>query len=197
MATTTHLALPLLDSAQSSKEIVVNQSLALIDAMPASTVLIGTLAARPAAGWAGRLYVVTDVGNEGVFRDSGSVWTQILLGAGNHLNLKGGTVPTVAAGANAGTSPPTPVMDSGSNDSRGGIQWGTGTGAAAGAQVVVTFAVAYAVAPVVVVTARSGLTYNSGLFATTTTTGFTIAAAANPLSSQVAGAYTGQYIVIA
>lgn len=46
--------------------------------------------------------------------------------------------PTLAAGANAGTTPPSPVLGTGSTDGRGAITFGTGTTPAAGAMVTVT-----------------------------------------------------------
>ncbi len=48
-------------------------------------------------------------------------------------------VPSLAAGAAAGTTPPGPVLSGNCTDSEGKITWGTGTGATAGAQVVVTY----------------------------------------------------------
>jgi hypothetical protein len=48
--------------------------------------------------------------------------------------------PTAAAGANAGTSPPAPVMQPGSDDDRGSVTFGTGTTPAAGTVLTVTFA---------------------------------------------------------
>lgn len=192
---TPNLAIPYLSIAQQGKETVFNANMDIIDNV--LFVRRGTLASRPASLPAGALYVATDVGNESLYYSSApGTWVNVTPGNGVHANWKGGTAPTPSAGANAGTSPPVPTMDSGSNDQRGGVLWGTGTSATAGPQVVVTFAVAYATAPFVVVAARSGLTYNSGLFVTTGTTSFTISAAANPLPSQVSGAYTAQFLVI-
>src|SRR6059058_2146035 len=62
------------------------------------------------------------------------------------------SVPTAAAGANAGGSPPAPVVVAGSTDGRGRITAGTGSAPAAGSLVVVTFGTPYAVAPFVQIT---------------------------------------------
>src|SRR5215472_5983570 len=49
-------------------------------------------------------------------------------------------VPTAAAGAGAGTSPPAPVVDPNSSDSHGSVTFGSGSAPAGGAVVTVTFA---------------------------------------------------------
>lgn len=51
--------------------------------------------------------------------------------------MSGQTV-AVAAGANNGTSPPTPTLGGGSRDTNGSISFGSGSSPAAGAQVVLT-----------------------------------------------------------
>lgn len=50
---------------------------------------------------------------------------------------------SLAAGTNAGGSPPTPVLSSDSGDGYGSLTFGTGTAPAAGAQVVLTLGAYY------------------------------------------------------
>jgi hypothetical protein len=56
-------------------------------------------------------------------------------------------VPTPTAGANAGGSPPVPVVVSRSNDERGTVTFGSGTTPAAGSYVVLTFTQPYGAVP--------------------------------------------------
>lgn len=42
-------------------------------------IMLGTLASRPAAGTAGRLFIATDSPNEGISRDNGSSWDNVLI----------------------------------------------------------------------------------------------------------------------
>lgn len=110
-----------------------------------------------------------------------------------------GYTPTAAAGANAGTSPPAPVVTAGASNVRGNITFGTGTTPAAGAQVVVTFAPAgaYATAPLVQATwANSG---SAALGAVTvsgvTTTQFTVNCQTAPAASQANTVYSVNFLV--
>ena len=106
------------------------------------------------------------------------------------------TAPGVAAGANAGTSPPAPVLLANSNDTRGGITFGTGTSPAAGAMVVVTFGTPYPVAPFIGLDAATSAAAPLFLYVSTvTTTGFTIALQAAPAASQGNGVYGVNYRV--
>lgn len=64
------------------------------------------------------------------------------------------TAVAVAGASNAGTSPPAPVVASGSTDMAGSVTFGTGSSAVGtGAYLTVTFPVAKLVAPIVMVTA--------------------------------------------
>lgn len=105
--------------------------------------------------------------------------------------------PTAAAGANAGTSPPAPIVAAGSTDLRGAVTCGTGTTPAAGALVVVTFAQTYAAAPVSVQftpsTAAAALLLE--YISTFSTTGFTVNVQAAPAASQAATVYGFHYAV--
>lgn len=97
----------------------------------------------------------------------------------------GGPTPTAAAGANAGTTPPAPVVTSGDTDMRGNITFGTGATPAAGAMVVVTFANAWLNAPFVMVTPKNTATQALGLYVTgVSTTGFTLSCTTAPAASQ-------------
>jgi hypothetical protein len=108
-----------------------------------------------------------------------------------------GPAPAVAAGANAGTSPPAPVIVG--DDSKGEITFGTGTSAAAGAQVAVTFNTPYTpgttprpvISPANAATAAL-LPYISAQSAT----GFTVSVQGSPSSSQASTVYAFNYIVI-
>lgn len=194
MAQTSNFLIVLLDQAQGQHEVVCNAALQVLD--DGAFVRTGTLAARPAASRAGRLYIATDVGNESIFRDTGAAWVGFLTG-GAHFNTKGGTAPGAAAGANAGTGPPAPVVVAGSNDSRGQITFGTGTGPAAGPMVVVTFAVAYGSTPLVVLTAINGQTQNIGPFlGAAGTTSFTMSTAGIPAASQGNTIYGFNYLIM-
>lgn len=196
MANTTNLVMPLVDSAQSSKEATIDSALQIVDNV--LFVRRGTLAARPASLPAGALYVATDVGNEGLYYSSApGTWVNVSPGNGVHVNWGGGTIPTAVAGAQAGAGPPAPVVIAGSTDVRGRLTFGTGTAPAAGAMAVVTFAVAYAAAPFVFVNARSGVTLNTGAyFGGSTTTGFTVSLSTTPLGSQGSGVYDIQWVTI-
>lgn len=106
------------------------------------------------------------------------------------LAQRNGSAPTAAAGANAGTSPPSPVITAGATDSRGNITWGTGTTPAAGAQVVVTFNVPWATAPYITLMETTLATHSTtsncgGVYVTNVTgTGFTINCQQAPAASQ-------------
>jgi hypothetical protein len=103
---------------------------------------------------------------------------------------------TAAAGANAGTTPPAPVV-TGSTDVRGLITWGTGTGPAAGDMVDVTFPTAWAAAPYVTVTPINAATAALLPYVpATTTTGFSINVQAAPAASQANTVYGVQFHVV-
>lgn len=109
--------------------------------------------------------------------------------------------PTAAAGANAGTSPPAPVVVGGSNDQRGDITFGTGTTPAAGAQVVVTFATSNTNYggnnPGIVLTARNSATQALGLYVSaSSSTAFTVSSTSAPAASQANTVYRFHYVVL-
>jgi len=104
---------------------------------------------------------------------------------------------TAAAGANAGTGPPAPVV-SGATDRRGTVTFGTGTTPAAGAMVVLTFLSAYAAAPATIhLTPRNAATAALGVaYATAiTANGFTISVPTAPAASQANTTYAYSYTV--
>lgn len=116
---------------------------------------------------------------------------------GAHLVVQG-SAPTAAAGANAGTSPPAPVVAAASNDTRGSLTFGTGTTPAAGAQVAVTFNVAYAAAPFVTLTPINSATAALGVpyLSAVGTGGFTINTPNAPAGSQANTTYGYHWHVV-
>jgi hypothetical protein len=121
---------------------------------------------------------------------------RVMLALPTHLEAVGSS-PTAVAGANAGTSPPAPVVGSGSNDVRGKVTWGTGTTPAAGAQVVVTFAQPYLNIPVVMLNPdNSGTRGLSPYVSNISTTGFTISCTATPTASQANNTWSAEYLVV-
>ena len=100
-----------------------------------------------------------------------------------HIGSESQNAPTAAAGANAGTSPPAPVL-TGCTDLAGKITFGTGTSPAAGAQAIVTFNVAYASAPKVVITPINSASALLNLYVSSTTTNFTVSSVNAPSASQ-------------
>jgi hypothetical protein len=111
-----------------------------------------------------------------------------------HVGSEGRAL-TAAAGANAGTSPPAPVLTR-ATDLSGKITFGTGTTPAAGAQVVATFQVAYANAPVVVVTPVNSASAALNFHVATTTTTFTVSCVGAPSASQANTVYGFFYHVL-
>lgn len=101
--------------------------------------------------------------------------------------------PGISAGANLGAGAPAPTLDSGSNDNRGRIQFGTGTTPAAGAIIPVVFAAPFPTIPFVTV-AQSSQAGAGVLFAKdVTTTGFNIGCSSVPAASQPAGTFAVTY----
>jgi len=108
-----------------------------------------------------------------------------------------GTQPAVAAGGGAGSTPPAPVLNAISTDSRGQLTWGTGTTPGTGAQVTVTFARPLERTPTVVINPTNVATANLNPYgASASTTGFTISAGVAPAGSQANSTYAIQYAVI-
>jgi hypothetical protein len=116
-------------------------------------------------------------------------------GTTNAHYMSTGEVPTAAAGSNAGSSPPAPILNSNSNDTRGSLTCGTGTSAAAGNLVTVTFDTAYAIVPIVSIEPLNGAAAALLPYVTSvSTTGFTIAVQSAPASSQANTTYGFSWI---
>lgn len=106
--------------------------------------------------------------------------------------------PTIAAGANAGTSPPSPVLSAGSTDGRGGITFGTGTTPAAGIMVTITFGQPLPAGRVPYVSLDPNNAATAPLatyIANASNTGFSIALASAPAASQANTVYAIHYTV--
>lgn len=151
----------------------------------------------------------TNTGNgEGVWgQNSGTgigVYAQSSSGNGPALQAEGhlkstfGFPATVAAGANAGTSPPAPAYTwPAFNDTRGQGTFGTGTAPSAGAQVVFTFGKAYDVTPTVVISAANAATAALQPYVSSvSTTGFTVSFGVAPAASQANTVYAVNYFVV-
>lgn len=170
MPNTARLNIPLLVVAQEHKEVAINNALNTFDA---AAVLLTEANA-----------FLDDVSIAGKFSVTGD------------LSFAGSSVPVAAAGADAGTLPPSPVVAAGSNDTRGRITFGTGTVPAAGAQVGVTFFATKATAPFVLVIARNTVTEALGLYVSASpTTGFTLSVTVAPAASQANTVYSFDYFV--
>lgn len=104
-----------------------------------------------------------------------------------HLGSDGLAV-TAAAGANAGSSPPSPALTN-ATDLAGQVTFGTGTSPAAGAQCVVTFNTAYSSAPKVVITPINSASASLNLYAVTTTANLTVSSVNAPSASQANTVY--------
>lgn len=112
----------------------------------------------------------------------------------SHLVTSGGSTPTVAALGSNGTGAPTPTATG--NDTRGNVQFGSGTSPTTGSQISVTFATAYSSAPIVVVSANNlATTALQPYVASVTTTGFNISVGVAAAASQTTGTYSVNYIV--
>lgn len=108
-----------------------------------------------------------------------------------------GDAPTAVAQAQAGASPPAPVVDASSTDVRGLVTFGTGTGSSVGALVTLAFDEFYPVAPVVVLVAANAVTAALGLYINVrNTTAVQIAAINPPADSQPNTAYAFYFAVI-
>jgi hypothetical protein len=104
--------------------------------------------------------------------------------------------PTAVAGANAGASPPAPVVVGNAHDQDGTITWGTGTGAAAGLMVAVTFSTPFTSGVTVQLTANNAATATLLPFAANMAgSGFSIAVVGIPASSQANTVYSVNYHV--
>jgi hypothetical protein len=120
---------------------------------------------------------------------------------GGGLNFNGkitstGDAPVLTAGSNNGGTPPTPTFSGSGNDSRGLVQFGSGTTAAAGNQAVVTFNKVFASAPIVAVSPANDATQQLGLSYTVTTAALTFVTHTAPANSQSVGTYKASYHII-
>lgn len=116
-----------------------------------------------------------------------------------HLQF-GGQTPGAAAGANAGTTPPAPVLTTGSNDGAGNVTFGTGTTPASGTMVQMTFNTAWVIpgggAPHILVTAANAATAALGLYVSgMSPTGFGVSCTTAPAASQGNTTYQFNYVV--
>ena len=116
--------------------------------------------------------------------------------SGSVLTMNASSV-SAAAGVNNGTSPPAPVVVSGSTPMRGKVTFGSGASPSVGKQVVVTFGSAFAFAPAIVLIPSNSATQALGLYVTDqTASGFTLAGAAAPAASQPNTTYAFNYIAL-
>ena len=107
------------------------------------------------------------------------------------------TAGKISAGSGAGTSPPTPVVASGSNDLRGTVTFGTGTAASGSTVLNVNFNQTMSTKPSVVISVNTGTGTAVGfVVGAVGTTGFTVSALSTIASSQANTAYSISYIVI-
>ena len=109
---------------------------------------------------------------------------------GNQIGLEASA--TAAAGANAGTSPPAPVLTN-AGDYSGSITFGTGTAPTAGVLATVTFSQYRGTAYRVFVTPQNAATAALGLYAVKAGGSFTICAANAPAASQANTVYAVDY----
>jgi len=114
-----------------------------------------------------------------------------LMGANKIRGL--GVTPAIAAGAGVGT--PT-VLTVGGTDTSGTVTVTTGTAAGSNVLVTVTFTSAYTTAPKVIFSANNEITgtHISRVYATSTTTGFSMMCSSTALSNTTQ--YQWNYIVI-
>lgn len=109
-------------------------------------------------------------------------------------------VPTVAAGAGLGTSPPAPAMSATSDDYRGTISFGSGATPAAGTALTITFARPKDANRLPVISLQEATQATAGIdFAvgTVTSTSFTIVQATRLVTaSQPAGTYALNYTIV-
>ena len=117
-----------------------------------------------------------------------------------HLQF-GGTIPGLAVAAGAGTSPPAPVLVTGSNDCAGAITWGTGTSPNTQVQLTVTFSAPFVIpgggAPHIVVCAANAATAALNIFHSgASPTGFSLGVVSAPAASQGNTVYSFNYVVM-
>ena len=113
----------------------------------------------------------------------------------------GGNPPAVVTAGGAGTSPPLPVVTTGSTDLGGTVSWGTGTVPNTQPQLSVTFAAPWTIpgggGPHVVVTPLNAATATLELFITgISPTGFQVNVVTAPAASQANTTYAFCYSVM-
>lgn len=112
------------------------------------------------------------------------------------------TLIAAAAGANAGSSPPSPSFGNYPNDMRGTVSFGTGSGPSAGAQITLTFGGGFsgylATVPVLISPRNSATAAIGPWYASLDTTGriLTIGCTGTPTASQGASVYSVAYAVV-
>jgi Pectate lyase superfamily protein len=126
--------------------------------------------------------------------DNGSDWT--IAGGGRLYSGSQAAPPACAAGPNAGTSAPAPVVTK-ATDMAGQITFGTGRAPSAGAMVHVTFRRAYGTVPYVVLCPLNAATAHLGVWvASPASTGFSVGVANAPAASQPRTKYAVCWIVV-
>jgi hypothetical protein len=142
------------------------------------------------------LGLITGSGATPLSLNGGALIAKNITSTGHLLNT-GGTAPSIAAAAGAGSSPPTPTFDAGQQDCRGSVNLGTGTSATAGDQVTVTYGTAWGANPDVVIAPLNAATAALQPYVSAHGTGnFKIAFGVAPASSQTVGTYKLSYLVI-
>lgn len=160
-----------------------------------STAALCSLSAAATASLSTFEYNINGGGNgasntHGISSDANTPFSVTWWDANGHLrNLEwsanGVTAPTAAFGANAGTLPPSPVVNSLSTDRSARVTYGTGTAPAAGEQLVITFHKPFVNVPQPTVSAMNAATQPLGLYVSAiSTTSVSIASANAPGISQ-------------
>ena len=126
--------------------------------------------------------------------------TNASLTVNQHIH-GGGTAPALAMGAGAGTSPPAPVLTTGSTDLGGTITWGTGTSPNTQTQLTITFGRPWTIpgggGPHVVLTPNNSATAALTLFVSgISPTGFNVGVVTAPAAAQGNTTYSLCYSVM-
>lgn len=175
----------------------------------ATGVLSGNMMIPPASPLGSAIGIVLDTNGGGailnvavsdnVNRVSGAAFVtssvRIIRPDASGQRLRAVTNSTTArtTGAAQGTSPPATTGTV--NDYFGTYNFGSGTSTTTGSIGGITFSVAYPAAPPVTLTPGNAATAALGLYATPTTSGFTIGCTTAPTASQAAGTYVVHYQV--
>ncbi len=132
---------------------------------------------------------------------SGGALTGNLTIDGNAHLMFTGTAPSAVAGSNAGTSPPNPVVVTGSNDPAGTVTFGTGTLPASGVMVAVTFNQAWVIpgggAPHIVISPINVATQALNIYVSgASPTGFNLSCVNAPSAGQANTVYGFSFVVM-